>query len=97
MGELEHYDQELYALDERIKRLAISCGIDLKQKDIIVSLIKGSYSVCHRGNNPICEELRGLLMLKYDIQKHCIDSLVASRCSQIIDEVDEKLRKRGFS
>ena len=31
MSELEHYDQELYAIDERIKRLAISCGIDLKQ------------------------------------------------------------------
>ena len=96
MSGLEHYDREIYALDERINRLAISCGIDIKQKDIIVSLIKGNYSVCTRGNNPKREELRGLLMIKYDIQKHCIDSLGVNKCSQIIDEVDEKLRKRGF-
>lgn len=96
MSGLEHYDQELYALDQRIKRLAISCGIDLKQKDIIVSLIKGNYSVCQSGNNPKRKELRGLLMLKYDIQEHCIHSLGVDKCSQIIDEVDEKLREKGF-
>jgi hypothetical protein len=94
---LKHFDQELYALDKRIKRLAISCGIDLKQKDIIVSLIKGNYSVCPGGKKPKRKKLRGLLMLKYKIQNKCINSLGADRCSLIIDEVDEKLRKQGFS
>jgi hypothetical protein len=96
MSGLEHYDQEIFALDKRINRLAISCGVDLKQEGIIVSLIKGNYSVCTRGKNRRRKELRGLLMLKYDIQEDCIESLGAGKCSLIIDKVNEKLRKRGF-
>lgn len=92
-----HYDEELYALDKRIKRLAISCGIDLSQKDIIVSLIKGNYSVCTKGDNPKKNELRGLLMLKYDIQEHCIASLGTDKCLEIVEEIDEKLKKCGFT
>lgn len=92
-----HYDEELLALDKRIKRLAISCGLDLSQKGIIVSLIKGDYSVCTNDNNPKKQELRGLLMLKYDIQEHCLHSLGTDSCYKIVEEVDEKLKKAGFN
>ncbi len=97
MSNYGHYDEELLALDKRIKRLAISCGIDLNQKGIIVSLIKGNYTVCTSGNNPKRKELRGLLMLKYDIQEHCIHSLGTDNCLKIVEGVDNKLKKAGFS
>jgi hypothetical protein len=94
---LDHFDKELYALDKRIRRLAIACGVDVTQDGIIVSLIKGNYGVCPSGNNPKREELRGLLMLKYNIEEHCIDSIGVDECLQIIEEVENKLRKQGFS
>ena len=96
MSGLEHYDQELYALDKRIRRLAISCGIDLEQKGVIVSLIKGDYSICSRGDNPKRKELRGLLMLKYGIQEHCINEIGTDKCLQIVNDVDKKLKQCGF-
>ena len=97
MSGMEHYDEELLALDKRIKRLAISCGIDLDKKGIIVSLIKGDYSMCSSGANPKRKELRGLLMLKYDIQEHCIESLGTDECFKIVEGVDDKLKKAGFN
>ena len=64
-------------MDERIKRLALSCGVNLKTHDAIVSLIKGDFSVCARGESPKRSELRGLLMLKYNIEEACIAQLGA--------------------
>ena len=52
MSDLEHYDRELYELDQRIRRLALACGVDLTQKETIVSLIKENYDVCKHGDNP---------------------------------------------
>lgn len=96
MTGLEKYDKELYALDERINRLAISCGLDINDNAIIVSLIKGDYSVCKQGNNPKRQELRGLLMLKYNIEEHCINDLGVNECSEIIEKVNLKMQQHGF-
>ena len=93
MSGLEHYDDELFALDQKIMRLAISCGIDLAQNNVIVSLIKGDYSVCSRGDNPKRETLRGLLMMKYKIEKDCVDSLGVDECYKIVNEVESKIHK----
>ncbi|HNB00397.1 MAG TPA: hypothetical protein PLK61_01220 [Nitrosomonas sp.] len=92
-----HFDKELFELDERIGRLAIACGVDIAQKNTIVSLIKGNYSVCLQGDNPRRQELRGLLMLKYHIEESCIDAIGANECAQLIDDEEARLRQRGFS
>lgn len=96
MSGLEKYGDELYALDERINRLAISCSIDIHDNAMIVSLIKGDYSVCKRGDNPKRKELRGLLMLKYNIEEHCINDLGVNECSDIIEKVNRKIQQHGL-
>jgi hypothetical protein len=96
MTGLDHYDRELLGLDMRIHRLALACGVDLNAKDMIVSLIKGDFAVCRRGANPKRRELRGLLMLKYKIEEHCIADLGAADCLKIIEAEEENLRRRGF-
>jgi len=95
MNGLEHFDEELYQLDERIGRLALACGVDLTQKDMVVSLIKGNYGVCEYGDSPKRQELRGLLMLKYHIEERCIATLGPEECAQLIDEEEARLRQRG--
>ncbi len=92
-----HFDQELLALDERIKRLALSCGVDLKAHARIVSLIKGDFSVCAQGDSPKRQELRGLLMLKYHIEESCIAELGAGDCKRIIETEEATLLRRGFT
>jgi len=49
MSELEHYDREIYELDQRIGRLALICGADLSRSAVVAGLIKGQFDVCaHR-------------------------------------------------
>ena len=96
MSDLEHFDQELYAVDARIARLGIACGVDLGNRDVIVALIKGNYAVCPHANMVKRDELRGLLMLKYDIEERCIESIGTDQCHYLIEEKEAKLRKRGL-
>jgi hypothetical protein len=99
MSELEHYDREIYELDERIGRLALICGADLSRSEVVEALIKGRFEVCtHSGDlsKVRLEELRGLLMLKYKIEASCADSLSVAQFDRLITEQDARLRKRGF-
>jgi hypothetical protein len=99
MSELGHFDSEIYALDERIGRLALVCGADLSREDVVVGLIKGRFDVCaHRDSIPAAAraELRHLLMMKYRIELSCIDSIGAGECARLIRDQDERLRRRGF-
>jgi hypothetical protein len=91
-----HFEHELLALDERIRRLALSCGVDLSAPDRIAALIKGDYSVCARARTPKHEELRGLLMLKYHIEESCIAQLGIGDCKRIVEAEEAELKRRGF-
>ncbi len=95
MSELEHFGEELYEMEERIRRLAISCNIELTDANI-VAIIRKNFSICPHGPNAKSNELRGLLMMKYNIEEHCIESVGAEKCLQIVTELNEKLKKHGF-
>ena len=96
MSDRAHFDRELYSLDQRIRRLGIACGADLRSSAVIVALIQRHYQVCRNADMLKREELRGLLMLKYRIEAHCIDELGAQQCRAIIADVDARLRRRGI-
>ncbi len=99
MTGLEHYDEELYALEQRLGRLALACGADLSREDVVIALIKGRWDLCPRAAHVperTREELRALLMLKYRVEASCVDSLGAEDCRRLIAEHDEKLRGCGF-
>ena len=99
MSELEHYDREIYELDERIGRLALICGADLSLSTVVAALIKGHFDNCAHKNDlskAKLEEIRGLLMLKYKIEASCVDDLGVEHFDQIVAEQDMRLRNRGF-
>ncbi len=96
MSGLEQFDEELYAIDVRIARLAIACGVDIGRKDNIVSLIKGQFDICRRGANIKRGELRALLMLKYRIQENCVGSMGTDQCLRLVEEEEARLRRQGF-
>jgi len=100
MSDLEHYDRELYEIDERLGRLALLCGADLSRPEIVVGLIKGQFQVCTRPDALDLarrEELRALLMLKFKIAAECAETFGSEECARIIDEQDARLRQRGFT
>ncbi|MGE0384388.1 MAG: hypothetical protein AB7Q97_06615 [Gammaproteobacteria bacterium] len=100
MSELEHFDEELLALDQRIARLAALCGADLTSTDGIVALIRGDFTRCRARDDlsaPRRQELRALLMLKYRIEQACIGELGADACRRIVDDEHDRLRRAGFT
>lgn len=99
MSGLEHYDEELYALDQRIARLALACGADLARQDVVIGLIKGHWDLCAQAQHVPArtrEELRALLMLKYRIEVSCVDALGADDCRRLIATQEERLARRGL-
>ena len=93
---IEHFDSELYAIDERISRLALACGVSLAEMPTIVALIKGNFTVCHHGDNPKRQELRALLMMKYGIEERCLAALGNDECLRLIEDHEDRLRSRGL-
>lgn len=99
MTGLQHYDSEIHALDQRIGRLALVCGVNLSDRMVVVAIIKGDFSHCsHRDKvaQEHREELRALLMMKYRIEAGCIHAMGAKECSRLVAEQDERLRRAGF-
>lgn len=96
MSRMTRYDDELLALDTRIRRLGIACGLDPARTDTVVALIKGNFDVCRAGTAAARRELRGLLMMKYRIEESCIADLGAADCLRIIEDEEKELRRRGL-
>lgn len=99
MSGLDHYEEELTALDKRIARLALLCGADLTREDVLIHLIKGQFEACPQSgaiDKSHLQELRALLMMKYNIEVSCIHSMGAEQCARLIAEHDDKLKRAGF-
>ena len=101
MSQLGHYDDELYALDERIGRLAIACGIDISDDRVIVALIQGHFVLFRHREQPERtswhEQLRELLMLKYRVESNCLEYLGAEACRELLTAEHERLRRHGLT
>ena len=99
MSDLEHFDTEIHALDQRIARLALACGADLSKPETVLDLIKGNFETCMRADAVAArhrDELRSLLMMRYHIEISCIDAIGVEDCARLIVEQDEQLRRSGF-
>ncbi|MBI4697116.1 MAG: hypothetical protein HY749_24185 [Gammaproteobacteria bacterium] len=101
VSQLGHYDDELYALDQRIGRLAIACGIDISDDRVIVALIQSHYVLFHHQEQPERTswhaQLRELLMLKYRVKSNCLEYLGAEACRTLLAAEHERLRRHGLT
>ena len=96
MSELEHFDRELYAIEERIERFAIACGIDLHDSTQLAAVTKGNFSLCTQGDDDSHRMLQDLVLLRQYVTRHCVDERGFDACRKMIDEVAERLRQHGF-
>lgn len=92
MSELEHFDQELVALDQQIVRLGALCGLDTTHEDVISAILRGDIgpdSLPQTLRKPFML-LKGLLALRYHVEKHCVEDLGPAQCQHILQSTQLK-------
>jgi len=87
MSGTQHFDHELGELDRQIMRLGSLCGFDMTQDATVTAVLDGEISP-----EKIPEEsrkcfvlLKGLLTLRYIVEKQCVDDIGAGQCKQILN------------
>jgi hypothetical protein len=84
------------SLNTRIARLAIALDVQLDRKGE-QSQLMSHYPVAP--NLPMAhqhEELRGLLVLRYEVQTSCVARIGITATRQILVEAEQKLLLKGF-
>ncbi len=88
MSGIEHFDHELLELDRQIVRLGKLCDLDMTDQDTVMNVLSGKLGV--PGDKLDVRKpfmlMRGLLELRYIVEKHCVDDIGTSRCSDVLQE-----------
>lgn len=86
MSSMEHFDRELLQLDQQIVRLGLLCGLDMMRDENVTAVLSGKI-----GPQNISPEMRksfmlmkGLLELRYIVEKHCVDDVGSGECRDIL-------------
>ena len=87
MSGTQHFDHELAELDRQIVRMGNLCGFDVTQDAVATSVMNGEVSA---DNLPAelrktFALLKGLLTLRYIVEKQCVDDIGPSHGKQILD------------
>lgn len=85
----------LEGLNTRIARLAIALGLDLTT-DVGLRQAMEPGRVFEPRQRPFLEELRGLLTLRYLMEKQLVDELGSQSLHEIVTDVERHMERIGF-
>lgn len=96
MSELEHYREEILAVEERIGRLAIVCRVDLEDEHQVHALRNGVVNGFSGHDAHTMTLLRQLLNLRDIIEGHLLAERGPEESRAIMEEIEVQLRQHGF-
>ena len=98
MGPLHRLEASFEALNARIARLAISLGMTLDHEDQIHDLLRSPQAVhfADPQHKRYWTELRGLLVLRYGMEKSAAEKVGVETLKQILIDAEEHLAIEGF-
>ena len=88
MSGTQHFDHELAELDKQIVRLGNLCGLNLTQDGTVMRVFEGKIlaeifsAVLHK----YFSLRKGLLTLRYIVEKQCVDDIGPSHCKEILSD-----------
>lgn len=88
---LQRMEASIEALNARIARLAIGLGVTLANRDEMARVMHE-----HQPHEHQWEELRGLLVLRYDIETSYVDQVGVNATYHIMLEAEQHLVREGF-
>lgn len=97
-GPLHRLEASFEALNARIARLAISLGVPLDHEDHIHEILRSPHSVYFADpqHKRYWIELRGLLVLRYGMEKNAAEQVGVETLKQILLDAEEHLAIEGF-
>jgi len=96
-----HLGESMGQLSERIARLSIALGVSL-HKDADLARVMSqpnlgeAQNASERRQSGRWRELRALLVLRYGLQKRCLDDAGADVTRQMLSEHQERMQRDGF-
>ena len=97
-GPLHRIEASFEALNARIARLAIALGVTLDHDQHVQEVLQSSRP--RYGNDPHqlrqWTELRGLLVLRYGMEKNYAEQIGVETLKQILIDAEEHLALEGF-
>lgn len=88
MSGMQHFDHELAELDKQIVRLGNLCGLDATQDETVMRVLEGKILAENFSADlqKYFSLLKGLLTLRYIVEKQCVDDVGPSHCKEILGD-----------
>jgi hypothetical protein len=90
-------EARLFPLEEEIRRKALLCSVNLNDETQLMALLRHHYEQCADPKSPVCDELRGLLVLRYQMEKNCSEAIGGEHCEEVLADIAAHLARLGFS
>ena len=97
-GSLQRIEASFEALNARIARLAIGLGVPLDHEQHIQAVLSSPHPLSNADpqHTRHWTELRGLLVLRYGMEKNYAEQFGADTLRQILTDAEEHLSLEGF-
>jgi hypothetical protein len=97
-GPLHRIEASFEALNARIARLAIGLGVPLDQDQHIQAVLSSPHPLGNADPHHVRHwtELRGVLVLRYGMEKNYAEQIGADTLRQILTDAEEHLAMEGF-
>ncbi len=96
---LERMEEVIEELDKRIARMAIGLNVDLSDEENLLTIIHQKhehFESNHSHEKTHIHELRGLIVLRYGIEKQYVELIGAKATKQLLLIAEEHLLQMGF-
>ncbi|MGB7815911.1 MAG: hypothetical protein WBL28_06135 [Methylotenera sp.] len=86
MSGMQHFDHELAELDKQIVRLGNLCGLDATKDETVMRVLEGKIlaEIFSADLQKYFSLLKGLLTLRYMVEKQCMDDIGPRHCQEIL-------------
>ena len=88
------WSRHLDGIADELKRLAVACGIRLRDEGVVERILRNDATVCKRRNEIGFEKLRKLLMATFDSLDKSIDRIGPAETKKIVDAIRSRMEER---
>jgi len=94
LNSIQHFKDDLEAIDLEVGRLAMMCGVSLLQPGVVEAIFHDDRRVCLVSNSVAWHKLRGLLILHFHVVASSVELDGGATAAEILRHSAAKVRDR---